>query len=95
MSEINENNAMWRSYHDEMRKRSVRAGNKATERIDSLVLAGKLTAKWHTEWHVILKNPATGSSIEFFPTRGTIVRAGLRQDRRGLDVALKLIGVRE
>lgn len=95
MSEINENNAMWRSYHDEMRKRSERAGDKATSRIASLVSEGKLAAKWHTEWHVILKNPATGSSVEFFPTRGTIVRAGLRQDRRGLDVALKMLGVRE
>jgi hypothetical protein len=92
---VNENNAMWRGYHDEMRKRSVCAGDKATLRITTLVSAGKLTAKWHTDYHVILANPVTRTSVEFFPTRGTIVRDNLRQHRRGLDVALKLIGVTE
>jgi hypothetical protein len=95
VNEVNENNAMWRAYHDEMRDRSVRAGNKAAQRIDALVLSGKLTAKWHTEYHVILAHPVTRNSVEFFPTRGTIVRAGVRQARCGLDVALKLIEVRE
>lgn len=90
-----EDNEMWRRYHEEMRKRSVRAGKKAAARINALVSAGKIKATWHTEYHVALSNPVSGALVEFYPTRGTIVRDQVRQEQLGLDVALKLIGVRE
>lgn len=95
MSEINDTNAAWRRYHEEMRERSKRAGAKATDRIDALARDKKLVAVWHTAFHVTLSHPDTRSAVDFYPTRGTIVRLMVRQHRRGLDAALKLIGVRE
>jgi hypothetical protein len=64
------------------------------DRIMTLASAGKLNVVRRTPYHVILSNPLTGNRVEFFPTRGTIVRDNVTQVRRGLDQALKLIGVR-
>lgn len=65
------------------------------ERIDALESVGKIVVIRHPNHHLILTNPRTRSTVEFFPTRGTIVRDSVKQFRRGLDAALRLIGVRE
>ncbi len=64
------------------------------DRIEALERTGKLVVTRHNEQHVRLVNPATQQTVEFYPTKGTIVRSNVRQVRRGLDAALRLIGVR-
>ena len=94
INEQNEENAMWRGYHAEMKRRANRTAHKAALLIGSLSNRRKLDANWHTEYHVTLTNPDTKKSVEFYPTRGTIVRDRVREGRVGIDAALKLIGVR-
>lgn len=65
----------------------------AMTQIERLQNSQRLLATWHTEHHVTLTNPATGRSVEFYPTRGTIVRDQIRQTGIGIDAALKLLGV--
>jgi hypothetical protein len=64
------------------------------ERLHALEHSGKLVVTTHSKSHVSLINPSTLQSVEFYPTKGTIVRRNVKQFRRGLDAALKLIGVR-
>jgi hypothetical protein len=92
---MNETNEMWRGYKEEMRLRSRRAADRATQRIVALEKIRKLVAIWRTDYQVTLWNPDRTKLVDFYPTRGTIVRDNLRQTRRGLDAALKLIGVVE
>lgn len=64
-------------------------------RIVELERSGKVLVKWHPNYKsVLLTNPRTPRShVEFFPTRGTVMRNHVKQFRRGLDHALKLIGI--
>lgn len=64
------------------------------ERLGELEHSGKVVVTRHNDDHLRLANPTTRQAVQFYPARGTIVRANVRQVRRGLDAALKLIGVK-
>ena len=76
------------------REREIAAEEHTIDRINSLETQGKLLVTRLGAQKVILVNPETHGQIAFWPTRGTIMRGGVRQVRHGLDVALRLIGVR-
>lgn len=65
-----------------------------TERIVALESLGRIVVTKRAEFHILLTNPETRCSVEYYPTRGTIVRNNVKQFRQGLDAALRLIGVR-
>ena len=63
------------------------------DRIAALERAGKLVVSGQSDLHLRLSNPETLCAVQYYPTKGTIVRVNVKQLRRGLDEALKLIGV--
>ena len=77
------------------REREAATEERTVDRINSLETQGKILVERLGAQKVILVNPQTRGRIAFWPTRGTIVRFGVKQVRHGLDAALKLIGVRE
>lgn len=77
-----------------VRERERAVEERTIDRINSLETQGKLLVTRLGGQKVILINPETSAWIGFWPTRGTIVRGGVKQSRHGLDAALKLIGVR-
>ena len=77
------------------REREAATEEHTVERINSLETQGKILVERLGSQKVSLVNPQTQGRIAFWPTRGTIVRFGVKQVRHGLDAALKLIGVRE
>lgn len=75
-------------------ERAIAAEEHTIERINSLETQGKILVERLGAQKVILVNPETHGQVGFWPTRGTIMRNGVKQVRHGLDAALKLIGVK-
>lgn len=82
------------SRHSAALERVAAVRENTSDRMLELEHKGKILVIRRGDSGLVLSNPHTHSAVEFYPTRGTIVRSGVKQFRRGLDHALKLIGVR-